>query len=149
MELFYIYDEEDIESSYGLFDNREAAEFVCDRITNLADSPTIKEVYTDNTSEDGLYFFVVNFDDSCIDDNCFTSLEDAIEYAADQGISYEIHGHKVNSIYSGGNDSVDENGEIIKPDDDDMDSSFYNLAQELKENEIEFVYFDQIYEEGD
>ena len=137
MNLYYIYDEEDIECSFGLFDNEEAAEFVSERISNLADSPTVKVYFTDNKSVSGVYYFVINLDDGYLDDNCFTTREEAIYYVKDNGFEeFEIHGHKVNSIYSCGNDTVDENGEIVKPNEDDMDSSFYNLALDLKKNNI-------------
>ena len=149
MKLFYIYDADDIEGSYGLFDNREAAEFVCERIGKLADSPAIKEFDTDVNSENDMYYFIINSSVGCIEDECYISKESAIDCCDQYGISpYEIHGHKINSIYSGGNDSVDENGEIIKPDEEDIEYSFYNLALEMKEKGIKFSYADQDYAEG-
>jgi hypothetical protein len=57
---------------------------------------------------------------------------------------FEIHGHKLNSIDSG-KDSIDENGNIIKPNDEDLEYSFYNLVPLLKEKRIEFEYFEQDY----
>ena len=59
MYLFYIYDEENIDSSFGLYDNEEAAAFVSERITNLADSPAVKELCTYEESESGVYYFVI------------------------------------------------------------------------------------------
>ena len=148
MRLFYIYDEDDIEGSYGLFDNEEAAQFVCERIEGKADSPAIKEFEIGDKSENGVYYFVINSNENRIEDECFINKDSAIGYCDNEGIlPYEIHGHKINSICSG-NDSLDENGEIIEPDEDDREYSFYDLAKEMKENDIEFEYFEQDYAEG-
>ena len=147
--MYYIYDAADPECSYGLFEKEEDARIVCDYLANyLADDPKAKECYTDEMSEDGVYYFIVDLSDGSISTVPFIDKDEAIEHAEANDITpYEIHGHKLNSIYSG-NDSIDENGEIKKPEEDDMDSSFYNLALELKEKGVKFEYFVQDYAEG-
>lgn len=140
----YLITTDDAEQTLCLFEKESDAQFVLENGSYFCNDLFMKEYEIEEESENKMYYFVVNEDDYVLDDNCFASKEEAVEYADDMGFDYEIHGHLLNSIYSG-NDTLDENGNIVSPAEQEYledEESFYRLAEMMKKNNIEFVYFE-------
>ena len=149
MKLYLIKDD-DAEHTYGLFEKESDAQFVLDNSKYYYNELLMKEFEIQEKSENNIYYFVVNEDEYVLDDNCFASKEEAIKYVEDLGIDYEIHGHLLNSLYASG-DIFDDNGNIISPENQkylENEESFYQLAETMKKNNIEFVFFKREYYES-
>lgn len=163
MKLFYIYDEVDVDApALGIFDSNESASFVLEHFGTHLESPSIKECdsepyidynYIEDWSkepENGVYYFIANIADNCVEDCCFNTMDIAKDYILDNEIEeYEIRGLKVNSIIDW-DGVLNKNGEMERPEDED-DIEFYNLVCSMKEKGIQFEvtkgYFESEYGE--
>ncbi len=139
MKLYLIADV-DAEQTYGLFENESDAHLVCDNIPESFGTAMVKEFEIEEKSENDIYYFVVDTDCYKFNNYCFASSKKALEYVNTFVMGYEIIGHKLNSIFSG-NDVLDENGNIVSPEKHGEAGSFFNLAELLKKNGIQFVNF--------
>ena len=157
MKLFYVYDAVDVDApTVGVFDNYESAQFVLDHIGLIVEEPAIMECdsesYVDynyineamNEPESGVYYFVANIADNCVEDCSFNTMEIAKDYCLDNEIEeYVIRGLRVNSVVDE-NGVLDENGEMMTYDEVDM--NFYNLISKMKDNGIKFEVTKGYYE---
>jgi len=135
--LYLLKTEDDAEQLWGLFEKKEHAE-LAKKFGPKKCPFAIIDFCADNSSEDGYYYFLVDEDEYELVSECFLTREEAIDYADENCIdTWELQQIKINSL-NPSNDTIDDDGNIEKPDDDDLEYSIYNAVEALKENGVSF-----------